>query len=114
MSVQGIGGLFFRAREPDVLSKWYSKHLGIGAKWTQSAGTTSLQPFPATSGYFPQEKQFMLNLRVVDLEALASRLESEGIVVERQPDWDGEYGKFARILDPEGNPIELWEPKHAS
>eukprot|EP01122_Echinamoeba_exundans_P006277 TRINITY_DN172_c1_g1_i1.p1 TRINITY_DN172_c1_g1~~TRINITY_DN172_c1_g1_i1.p1 ORF type:complete len:132 (+),score=10.35 TRINITY_DN172_c1_g1_i1:76-471(+) len=111
MSVQGIGGLFFRAQDPVALAKWYSTHLGIGAKWTQASGVTAFQPFPTSSSYFGEEKQFMLNLRVTELDALIARLESQGIVVERGADWDGEFGRFARIHDPEGNPIELWEPK---
>lgn len=111
MSVQAFGGFFFRCREPEVLQKWYSEHLGLSSKSQQTGGPLVFQPFPSNSNYFSQDKSFMLNLRVDDIVALITRLEAAGIKVERNPDWDGEFGKFARIHDPEGNPIELWEPK---
>lgn len=113
--VTGIGGLFFRARDPEALAAWYDSHLGIGwqggAPWMQAAGPTVFAPFPEDSDYFPAERQWMLNLRVDDLAGLIARLQTAGIHVETRPgEWDSKAGRFARILDPEGNPIELWQP----
>ncbi|MBB4612012.1 VOC family protein [Novosphingobium taihuense] len=110
MAIQGIGGFFFRAKNPEALGKWYEEHLGIGAWWEQKAGPTVFQPFPADSDYFSADRQAMLNLRVEGLDAMVAELEQSGIDVIRKAEWDGEYGRFARIHDPEGNPIELWEP----
>jgi predicted enzyme related to lactoylglutathione lyase len=113
--VTGIGGLFFRAGDHKALAGWYARHLGIPSDqpvWMQEAGPTVFQPCAFKSDYFPLERQHMLNLRVEGLDALVDRLEKSGIPAERRADWDGDgsYGRFARIHDPEGNPIELWEP----
>ena len=114
--VTGIGGIFFRARNPAALNEWYMTHLGITqpdvAVWRQEAGPTVFSPFAATTDYFPTDKQWMLNLRVDDLRGLISALLAAGIAVETRSDWDGDgsYGQFARIHDPEGNAIELWQP----
>jgi glyoxylase I family protein len=111
MPVTGIGGFFFRADDPKALSAWYQTHLGIGGyDWHQAAGPTVVTPFAKTSDYFPAEKQCMLNLRVSGLDVLLEELEAAGIVATRSLDPDTTYGRFARIHDPEGNPIELWEP----
>ena len=115
MSVVGIGGLFFRSKDPDARAAWYREHLGIGAGqttvWEQAAGSTVFAPFSDDADYFPADQPFMLNLRVDDLSTLAERLEAAGITVGRvADDSDGEYGLFARIYDPEGLPIELWQP----
>lgn len=115
MGVTGIGGLFFRSRDPDARANWYQDHLGIDAGqasvWNQQAGMTVFAPFAADTDYFAADQAFMLNLRVTDLEALAATLEAAGIAVERRPEWDTtEYGRFARIHDPEGLSIELWQP----
>lgn len=124
MGVLGIGGLFFRAADPDALSAWYREHLGIGAgcnaggtgdpdewSWLTLGGPTVFAPFKATTDYFPADKQWMLNLRVSGLEALLEKLHAAGIGIITDPEWDApETGRFARIHDPEGNPIELWEP----
>lgn len=115
MGVTGIGGLFFRSRDPDARAKWYREHLGIEAGhdgiWQQDAGMTVFAPFKADSDYFASDQAFMLNLRVTGIEALAAKLEAAGIPVERRDEWTAtEYGSFARIHDPEGLPIELWEP----
>lgn len=115
MGVTGIGGVFFRSVDPEARAAWYRDHLGIEAGadrvWSQEAGTTVFAPFPAESDYFAENQSFMLDLRVTDLDELVARLESEGIAVERRPEWDtGGFGRFARIHDPEGLPIELWEP----
>ena len=117
MAVTGIGGLFFRAQDPKALGDWYLAHLGVGAApdvwiWNQQAGPTVFQPFKADTDYFPADKQTMLNLRVDDLDGLMASLTAAGIEVITKPEWDAmpEVGRFARIHDPEGNPIELWEP----
>lgn len=109
----GIGGVFFRARDPEALSAWYSRHLGIDLSqgaWMQEAGPTVFAPFPEDTDYFPTGKQWMMNFRVRDLDGLLSELAKAGIAAETRAEWDSEIGRFARIHDPEGNPIELWEP----
>jgi glyoxylase I family protein len=114
--VTGIGGVFFRAQDPARVRTWYRQHLGIThyevAVWQQEAGPTEFTPFAADSDYFAADKQWMLNLRVDDLKGLIAQLKAAGIPVETRADWDGDgsYGTFARIHDPEGTPIELWEP----
>lgn len=109
----GIGGLFVRSRDPQARAAWYREHLGIDAGqtaiWHQSAGATVFAPVPADDDYFAADQPVMLNLRVRDLDALVASLTAAGIPVETRPDWDGEYGRFARIHDPEGLPIELWQ-----
>ncbi|CAN5148315.1 VOC family protein [Frigoribacterium sp. UYMn621] len=115
MGVTGIGGLFFRSRDPEARSAWYREHLGIGfgehGIWKQDAGVTVFAPFASDTDYFAADQSFMLNLRVTELDALVSMLEASGIVVERRPEWDSaDSGRFARIHDPEGLAIELWEP----
>lgn len=113
MPVTGIGGLFFRSRDPEARAAWYREHLGIdagqAAVWQQEAGMTVFAPFPADTDYFAADQAFMLNLRVTDLDALAADLAATGIPVERRDEWETEYGRFARIHDPEGLAIELWE-----
>lgn len=107
-----VGGVFFRAKDPAALKAWYAQHLGLppGGPWMVAAGPMVFEPFPEDTAYFPAEKQFMLNLRVANLDALIAALEEAGIAVETRPeDWDSEIGRFARITDPEGNPVELWE-----
>ena len=111
--VTGIGGLFFRARDPQALSDWYDRHLlkrPDPYSWAQDAGPTVFAPFPADSDYFPADRQHMLNLRVDGLADLIVELTAAGIAVETRAEWDGDYGTFARIHDPEGNPVELWQP----
>jgi glyoxylase I family protein len=114
--VTGIGGIFFRAKDPAALNAWYRTHLGITqpdvAVWMQEAGPTVFSPFSATTDYFAADRQWMLNLRVDDLKGLIAQLGAAGIAVETRTEWDGDgsYGAFARIHDPEGTPIELWQP----
>ncbi len=121
--VLGIGGLFFRARDPDALTAWYRDVLDVGAGcasgdtdpsewyWQAQGGETVFAPFKADTDYFAADKQFMLNLRVSGLDALVARLEGLGVSAERRAEWDDPLtGRFARIHDPEGNAIELWEP----
>lgn len=115
--VQGIGGFFFRAQDPAALTKWYRDHLGIDpaptdmemTPWTTDAGVTVFAAFGADSDYFAADKTFMLNFRVTDLEAMVAQLRAAGIEVSHETEMAG-VGRFARIHDPEGNPIELWEP----
>jgi glyoxylase I family protein len=117
--VTGIGGVFFRSRDPDALGRWYAEHLGVTASpesygeeaWRQAAGPTVWAPFPLDTDYFGDHtRTWMINFRVADLDAMVTQLRAAGISVdidaERYPN-----GRFARLADPEGNPIELWEPK---
>lgn len=114
--VSGIGGVFFRAEDPDAVVKWYKDNLdmeiGGEAPWRQEAGPTVYAPFKANTDYFGRsEQQFMINLRVRDLDGLKKKLEANGVEVLTDPEWEmPEIGKFARIHDPAGTPIELWEP----
>jgi catechol 2,3-dioxygenase-like lactoylglutathione lyase family enzyme len=115
--VLGIGGLFFRAHDPKALGLWYQQHLGISgygdSVWQQEAGPTSFTPFKETSNYFGDpQKSWMVNFRVGNLDKMAAQLQAAGIEVKIDPE-SYPYGRFARIHDPEGNPIELWEPKDA-
>lgn len=113
--ITGIGGFFFRSQNPESLKKWYTEILGIEVYehlWHQAAGPTVFEPFASDTDYFPKEKQWMLNLRVTDLPALIKDLDSKGVKVEQKAEWNSspEIGTFARVYDPEGNPIELWQP----
>jgi predicted enzyme related to lactoylglutathione lyase len=119
--VTGIGGMFFRARDPKVLSQWYQDNLGITVipqsandqPWTQEAGPTAFQPFPEKTSYFGDlTKQWMINFRVADLDKMARQLEAAGIAVKVDPT-TYPNGRFAHTHDPEGNPIELWQPMKA-
>jgi predicted enzyme related to lactoylglutathione lyase len=120
--VTGIGGVFFRARDPKALAAWYSEHLGIklenwgGARmlWSDEVppgtGATAWSPFPHDTKYFGASGQtFMINYRVDDLDALLAKLVASGVVTapHRQ---DDPTGHFAWITDPEGNRLELWQP----
>ncbi len=108
----GIGGVFFRARDTQALADWYETHLGVPGFWSQGAGMTVFAPFKADTDYFPADKQWMINFRVDDLDGMIAQLKAAAIAVETRPgEWDTpETGRFARIHDPEGNQIELWEP----
>jgi predicted enzyme related to lactoylglutathione lyase len=117
--VSGIGGLFVRARDPEGLARWYREHLGLPAvsagadapPWQQSAGPTVFAAFEESTTYFgPAHKGWMINFRVRDLTAIAAQLRAAGISVEIDPQIYPN-GRFARLYDPEGNPIELWEPR---
>jgi glyoxylase I family protein len=120
--VAGIGGLFFRSREPQRLAKWYQLHLGVDPVptdynhrgWHQTAGPTAFSPFPLDTGYFGSRQQmWMVNFRVRSLDAMVAQLRNSNIAVKVDPK---RYpnGRFARLHDPEGNPIELWEPASSS
>lgn len=115
MPVTGIGGLFFRARDPAALLDWYREHLGVGgegyAPWEQQGGPTVFMPFANDTAYWGADRQWMLNLRVSGLDAMLDRLREAGVPVTTDPEWDApDTGRFARIHDPEGNAVELWEP----
>ncbi len=112
--VTGIGGVFLRSSDPDALAGWYSTHLGLDTGmsiWTQAAGPTVFSPFRQDSDYFPERQQAMLNFRVANLDAMIAQLRAADIAVETRAEWDDpQIGRFARIHDPDGNAIELWEP----
>ena len=117
--VMGIGGFFFRAADPKSLAEWYERHLGVTRTpesyaqepWQQTAGPTVFAPFPKNTRYFGAEGQpWMINFRVRDLDAMVSQLRRAGIVVEVDPE-SHPNGRFARLKDPEGNPVQLWEPR---
>ena len=124
MPVVGVGGYFFRAKDPEAQKDWYRDHLGVGAGcgtdergetspycWYHEGGPMVFSPFPEASNYFPAEKQAMINLRVRDLRNLIEQLKDSGIEVITKAEWNEMgAGRFARIHDPEGNPVELWEP----
>ncbi|MBS1911012.1 MAG: VOC family protein [Bacteroidetes bacterium] len=121
--VSGIGGIFFKAKNPALLREWYRTHLGVdvtewgGAvfRWQSpdnptGEGTTAWAIFDDTSTYFaPSTSAFMINYRVEDLHAVLAALRAEGCDVDEKVD-ESEYGKFGWVMDPEGNRIELWQP----
>jgi glyoxylase I family protein len=113
--VTGFGGFFFRARDPDALSRWYEEHFGINSlksseMWRQEAGLTVFAPFEATTDYFGrQEQAFMVNFRVNNLDAMLDQLRAAGVRID-EARMDESYGRFAWVYDPEGNKIELWQP----
>ena len=116
--VTGIGGFFFRARDPKALALWYQERLGITTvpesygepSWRQQAGETVFAPFQQDSEMIgPPEHTWMINFRVDDLDALVSQLRTAGETVDVDPQ---RYpnGRFAELRDPEGNGIQLWQP----
>ena len=109
--VLGIGGLFFRSRDPKKLAQWYQVNLGIDHRvWQQAAGPTAFTPFGMDTDYFGSKQQaWMVNFRVRSLDAMIAQLQKSNIEVKVDPE-KSPYGRFARLHDPEGNPIELWEP----
>lgn len=116
--VTGIGGLFFRAENPGDLAKWYEEHLGVtrvpesygGTPWCQEEGPTVFAAFPKDTGMFGRPAQmWMVNFRVANLDAMVAQLRAAAIAVEVDPE-TYPNGRFAQLSDPEGNPIQLWEP----
>ena len=117
--VDGIGGFFFRAKDPSGLARWYEEHFGVlqvptdygGTPWRQEAGITVFAPFQHDTEYFGDAShQWMINFRVPDLDAMVAQLRAAGVEVIEDPEIYPN-GRFARLHDPEGHPIELWEPK---
>ena len=122
MPVIGMGRYFFRARDPAALKAWYKTHLGVGGGcgvdengesnewvWFVQGGPIAFEPFAQDSDYFPADRTAMINLRVEGLDALLDDLRAADIEIAREEAMAG-VGRFARTHDPEGNPIELWEP----
>ncbi len=120
--VTGIGGIFFKCKDPEKIRQWYSTHLGLTTdkhgtsfEWKhadnpEQKGFSAWSPFSDSTKYFdPSPKEFMVNFRVQNLEALVETLRAEGVTVVDSIE-TFEYGKFVHIMDPEGNKIELWEP----
>ncbi|MBV6644825.1 MAG: VOC family protein [Cyclobacteriaceae bacterium] len=120
--VTGIGGVFFKAEDPEKIRNWYKKHLGMDQmeswgmnfEWvekdTGKVAQTVWSAFKSDTDYLkPSEKPFMINYRVEDLHAVLDQLRKEGVQVMENVE-ESEYGKFGWVLDPEGNKIELWEP----
>lgn len=120
--VTGIGGIFFKSDNPDKMKEWYTKNLGLvtneyGSLFEfrdsdnpDSKGYLQWSPFEKETKYFaPSSKDYMINYRVVNIEAMIENMRSEGIEIIGEIE-EYEYGKFAHIVDPEGNKIELWEP----
>ncbi|RPI06042.1 MAG: VOC family protein [Ignavibacteriae bacterium] len=121
--VTGIGGIFFKSKNPDSLRTWYHQHLGIDIeswggfafKWRsennpEGIGTTAWSIFKDETKYFdPSKASFMINYRVENLDELLRLLKSEGCQVDPKVD-ESEFGKFGWVMDPEGNRIELWQP----
>jgi catechol 2,3-dioxygenase-like lactoylglutathione lyase family enzyme len=118
--VTGIGGIFFKSRDPQALAAWYRDHLGltlepwggVAFRWADDSptGTTIWNAFPADTAYFdPGSASFMVNFRVADLHALLAALRAEGCQVEDRTE-ESEFGKFGWVVDPEGHKIELWQP----
>jgi predicted enzyme related to lactoylglutathione lyase len=121
--VTGIGGIFFKCKDPKAINEWYKTHLGLNTgpygasfEWrdiedSTKKGQTQWNPFAENTKYFePSAKDFMINYRVENLEALVEELRKENVtIVDKIETYD--YGKFVHILDMEGNKIQLWEPK---
>jgi len=121
--VTGIGGVFFKAKDPVALRAWYKKHLGIDVQewggtaftWTDDSGNpttgTTVWSISGSDGdmFAPSQAPFMINYRVADLASLLTALRSEGCNVLEKTD-DSEFGKFGWVIDPEGNKVELWQP----
>ena len=123
--VTGIGGIFFKCKDPIALKEWYKTNLGFNTdqygtsfEWRQGDnpskyGFTQWSAFKETTKYFePSTKDFMINYRVINLTELVEQLKSNGVnIIDTIETYD--YGKFVHIMDPEGNKIELWEPVDA-
>ncbi len=123
--VTGIGGVFFKSKDPKALKAWYAERLGVPHEhgvcvfeWEdpthpEKKGQTVLAPFPSDTKYFePSPAPFMINFRVRDLDAMLTQLRAAGVHVDDKID-ESEYGRFGWAIDPEGNRIELWEPPGA-
>ena len=115
--VTGIGGIFFRSKDPAGLAKWYHDTLGVSPAptdmttppWVGEGGVTVFAPFASDTDYFPATQQVMVNFRVADMDAMVRQLNAAGVNVFNETTMEG-IGRFAHLTDPEGNAIELWEP----
>jgi glyoxylase I family protein len=116
--VTGIGGFFFRSKDPATLARWYDDMFGVtmtpqdydATPWRQEAGTTVFEPFKQDTTFFGDLRlQWMINFRVRDLAAMVAQLQGKGVDVKVDPD-TYPNGRFAQLNDPEGNPIQLWQP----
>jgi predicted enzyme related to lactoylglutathione lyase len=112
--VTGIGGVFFRAQDPKALVDWYREHLGVplssdGYVVFPESRDTHWVPFPHDTGYWPREKEMMVNFTVADLDAMLEQLRAAGVEVADEVE-EMEFGRFGWARDPEGNRFELWEP----
>jgi predicted enzyme related to lactoylglutathione lyase len=117
--VIGLGGIFFKSRDPKGLTEWYAKHLGLpvhawgGASFKEDEsrkGKTLWSPFAADTAYFaPSMHPYMINFRVDDLDGLLAQLREAGVDVDERVE-ESEFGRFGWIMDPEGTRIELWQP----
>ncbi len=110
----GIGGVFFRARDPERLLAWYAEHLGVpvqgdGYVVFAESRDTVWSPFPQDTEYWPSEKQSMVNFTVFDLDAMLAQLREAGVEVDERIE-ELEFGRFGWATDPEGNRFELWQP----
>lgn len=122
--VTGIGGIFFKCKDPNAINEWYKTHLGFDTtpygtsfEWKENAdggkkALTQWNPFEESTKYFePSTKDFMINYRGENLDVLVEQLKKDGVTILDKIE-DTDYGKFIHILDIEGNKIELWEPKN--
>ena len=114
-NITGIGGFMFRSENPETLKAWYVDVLDVDIQsmvWQQQAGPTVFEPQANNTDYFKSDKQWMINFRVTDLKAAIADLKEKGVEVIEKDEWNSmpEVGTFARVHDPEGNPIHLWQP----
>jgi predicted enzyme related to lactoylglutathione lyase len=119
--VTGIGGIFFKCKDPKKVREWYKTHLGLNTndygavfEWRQAAdstkkGYTEWNPFPDSTTYFNPSQEYMINYRVDNLDALVNEFKKEGVTIADTVE-TYEYGKFVHVIDVEGNKIELWQP----
>jgi predicted enzyme related to lactoylglutathione lyase len=117
--VTGIGGVFFRARDPGALASWYEEHLGVPVQGGESyaifpeSRNTVWSPFAEDTDYWPSAKQAMVNFTVEDLDAMLAQLRGSGVEVDERVELLEGIGRFGWAVDPEGNRFELWEPAEA-
>jgi predicted enzyme related to lactoylglutathione lyase len=115
-SVTGIGGVFFRARDPKALVSWYAEHVGVPVKddgyvlFDPSRNPCVWAPFSADTDYWPAEKEAMVNFTVPDLDAMRAQLRAAGVEVDDETQELDGVGRFGWAVDPEGNRFERWEP----
>ncbi len=120
-AVLGIGGMFFKAKDPKALATWYREHLGVPVaegetygQFSEARAETVWATFPLDTKYFaPSESSLMINYRVADLDAMLAQLRAAGVRVDEKVE-ESVFGKFGWAMDPEGNRIELWQPPKAA